>query len=322
MNPAYHKWVLLGILTLTWGSSFILIKQGLVVYTPMEVGALRLCVAGLALVFFGVRSFKYIPKKLMPWVIAGGGMGNFIPMFLFPLAQERVSSSMAGILDSLVPMFILLFGFLFFGIKSRVWQVIGAVIGFIGAAMLMGGDADGGKSDVFHSLLIVLATAFYGMNGLIINRYLSGIPSFKLSAAVFTIWFGPSLIILGLTGFFSTFTGTAAQWQGLGYVAVLGLVGTALAMILFYKLLQLTSALFASMVTYLIPIVAVMWGVLDGERLGWSHALGGVLILLGVYLIQRNPNRGHLPPGTAPKQAPIRSGDALNQKHSPASSKG
>lgn len=291
MNPVYQKWVLLGILTLTWGSSFILIKQGLVVYTPMEVGALRLCVAGLALVFFGVRSFKHIPKKLLPWVVVGGGMGNFIPMFLFPLAQERVSSSMAAILDSLVPMFILLFGFLFFGIRSRVWQVVGVIIGFSGAALLIGIDTGGGHSDVFHSLLIIVATACYGMNGLIINRYLSGIPSFKLSAAVFTIWFGPSLIILGLTDFFSTFTGTAAQWQGLGYVAILGLVGTALAMILFYKLLQQTSALFASMVTYLIPIVAVMWGVLDGERLGWSHALGGLLILLGVYLIQRKPRQ-------------------------------
>ncbi|WP_374742983.1 DMT family transporter [Parapedobacter sp. 2B3] len=297
MHPAYQKWLILGILTLTWGSSFILIKQSLVIYTPMQVGALRLCIAGLALVFFGIRSFKHIPKKLMPWVIAGGGMGNFIPMFLFPLAQERVSSSMAGILDSLVPMFILLFGFLFFGVKSRVWQVIGAAIGFVGAAMLMGGDANGGESDVLHSLLIVLATAFYGMNGLIINRYLSGIPSFKLSAAVFTIWFGPSLLILGLTGFFSTFAGTAGQWQGLGYVAILGLVGTALAMILFYKLLQMTSAIFASMVTYLMPIVAVMWGVLDGERLGWSHALGGMLILLGVYLVQWKPKRARV--GTA-----------------------
>jgi len=216
-------------------------------------------------------------------------MGNFIPMFLFPLAQEKVSSSMAGILDSLVPLFILLFGYLFFGIRSRWLQVIGAVIGFVGAAILMSDDGNGGQSDVFHSLLIVLATAFYGMNGLIVTRYLSGIPSFKLSSVVFTIWFGPALLILGFTGFFGTFEGTAVQWEGLGYVAILGLVGTALAMILFYKLLQLTSAIFASMVTYLMPIVAVMWGLLDGERLAWSHALGGLLILLGVYLIQKKP---------------------------------
>src|SRR5690606_15597733 len=235
VNPAYQKWLPLGILTLTWGSSFILIKQGLVAYTPMEVGALRLCVAGLALVFFGIRSFKHIPKKLLPWVIAGGGMGNFLPMFLFPLAQEKVSSSMAGILDSLVPIFILLFGFLFFGIKSRPTQVLGALIGFAGAAVLMSNKENGGENDVFHSLLIVLATAMYGMNGLIISKFLSGIPSFRLSSVVFTIWLGPSLLILGMTGFFEEFKGTAEQWKGLGYITTLGLVGTAIAMILFYK---------------------------------------------------------------------------------------
>ncbi|WP_379026053.1 DMT family transporter [Parapedobacter deserti] len=289
MRPTYQKWLLLGFLTLTWGSSFILIKQSLGVYTPLQVGALRLCAAGIILVVFGVRNLRHIPRKLMPWVVAGGAMGNFIPMFLFPLAQEKVSSSMAGILDSLVPIFILLFGYLFFGIKSRWSQVVGAVIGFIGAAVLVGDGGNGGRSDAFHSLLIVLATAFYGMNGLIITRHLSGIPSFKLSSVVFTVWFGPALLILGFSGFFSTFEGTAPQWQGLAYVAILGLVGTALAMILYYKLLQLTSAIFAAMVTYLMPIVAVMWGLLDGERLAWSHAAGGALILVGVYLIQQKP---------------------------------
>jgi len=288
---------LLTFLTLTWGSSFILIKQAIAVYTPLQVGALRLCAAGLILSVFGIRNLKAIPRKLMPWVVAGGAMGNFIPMFLFPLAQEQVSSSMAGILDSLVPLFILLFGYLFFGIRSGWIQVIGAVVGFAGAAVLMGGGGSGGRSDLFHSLLIVLATAFYGMNGLIISRYLSGIPSFKLSSVVFTIWFGPALLILGLSGFFGTFTGTPEQWKGLGYVAILGVVGTALAMILFYRLLQLTSAIFASTVTYLMPIVAVMWGLLDGERLTWIHGLGGVLILAGVYLIQKQR------PASADRQA-------------------
>lgn len=252
----------------------------------MQVGALRLSIAGLALVFFGIRNFKHIPKKLLPWVVIGGCLGNFIPMFLFPLAQEKVSSSMAGILDSLVPIFILLFGFLFFGMKSRWTQILGAVVGFAGAAILMSDDGNGGKSDVFHSLLIVLATAFYGLNGLIVSKYLSGIQSFKLSSVVFTIWLGPSLLILGITGFFNEFSGTPEQWKGLGYVTILGLVGTATAMILFYKLIQQTSAIFASVVTYLMPVVAVMWGILDGEKLTVIHALGGILILAGVYLIQ------------------------------------
>lgn len=286
MKLLANKWFLLLILSLTWGSSFILIKQSIKVYDPMQVGALRLTIAGLVLVFFGVQNFKYIPKKLMPWVIIGGCCGNFIPMFLFPIAQQEVSSSMAGILDSLVPIFILIFGFLFFGIKSRWTQILGAFIGFIGAAFLMSDDGTGQSSDLFHSLLIVLATILYGMSGLIVGNFLSGIKSFKLSSVVFTIWLGPSLLILGFTGFFSEFEGTPVQWEGLGYITILGLIGTALAMILYYKLIQQTNAIFASVVTYLMPIVAVMWGILDGEKLTWIHAIGGVLILAGVYLIQ------------------------------------
>lgn len=296
-----NKWVLLAILSLTWGSSFILIKQSLVAYSPMEVGALRLTIAGLVLVGFGVRNFKHIPKKLMPWVIVGGCMGNFIPMFLFPIAQQKVSSSMAGILDSLVPIFVLIFGYLLFGIKSRGTQVLGAVVGFVGAAILIRDDGNGASSDLFNSLLIVLATILYGMNGLIVSRYLSGIPSFKLSSVVFSIWLAPALIILGITGFFTKFQGTPEQLKGLGFVAILGLFGTALAMILFYKLIQQTSAIFASVVTYLMPVVAVFWGILDGEKLALVHVFGGLLILFGVYLIQKKPNpikqKGH---NTAP----------------------
>ena len=185
MDSRYLKWVILIVLTLTWGSSFILIKQSLVSYTPYQVGALRLSVAGLILVGFGIRNFKYIPKKSLPWVIAGGAMGNFIPMFLFPMAQQYVSSSMAGILDSLVPIFIILLGFVFFGIKSRTQQIIGAIIGFIGAIILMGDDGQSGTNSLWGSGLIIFATALYAMNGLILNRYLSDIPSFKLSSVVF-----------------------------------------------------------------------------------------------------------------------------------------
>ena len=137
MKLPANRWLLLIILTLTWGSSFILIKQSIKVFDPIQVGALRLTIAGLALVGFGIGSFKHIPKKLIPWVIIGGCFGNFIPMFLFPIAQQKVSSSMAGILDSLVPVFVLIFGYLLFGIKSNKAQVAGAIIGFLGAFILI-----------------------------------------------------------------------------------------------------------------------------------------------------------------------------------------
>lgn len=216
-------------------------------------------------------------------------MGNFIPMFLFPIAQQKVSSSMAGILDSLVPVFVLIFGYLLFGIRSRWTQVLGAMIGFMGAIILIGNNGDGSSSDLFHSFLIVVATIFYGLNGLIVGRYLSGIPSFKLSSVVFSIWLAPALLILGFTGFFAEFRATPEQLKGLGYVSILALVGTAAAMILFYKLIQQTSAIFASVVTYFMPVVAVFWGILDGEKLTLIHVLGAILILLGVYLIQLKP---------------------------------
>lgn len=232
-----NKWFLLLVLTLTWGSSFILIKQSIKVFPPMQVGALRLCIAGLALVGFGIGSFRFIPKRLMKWVIAGGCLGNFIPMFLFPYAQQRVSSSTAGILDSLVPVFILIFGFLLFGIRSSRTQIAGAVIGFAGAFLLINEGEPKETSDFLFSMLIVLATIFYGLNGLIISKYLSELPSFRLSAVVFTIWFGPSLIILGLSGFFGDFTASPEQLKGLGFVSILGLIGTATAMILYYKLI-------------------------------------------------------------------------------------
>lgn len=286
MKLLANKWFLLTVLALTWGSSFILIKQSVAVYTPMQVGSLRLVIAGAVLCVFGFQNFKHIPKKLIPWVVVGGCLGNFLPMFMFPIAQEKVSSSMAGILDSLVPMFILLFGFLFFKIKTNWAQITGALVGFLGAALLMSFDSFGGESNLFYSGIIVLATAFYGMNSLIVSNKLTTVQSFKLSSVVFTIWFFPSLLILGLSGFFQEFEGTTQQWKGLGFVSILGLIGTALAMILYYKLLQQTSAIFASIVTYLMPIVAVAWGFLDGEVFAWNHAIGGLLILIGVYLIQ------------------------------------
>lgn len=295
MNASRLKWLLLAVLSLTWGSSFILIKQSLLVYSPYQVGALRMCIAGMALLYFGIKNFKYIPKKLLPWVVLGSCLGNFIPMFLFPLAQQEVNSSLAGILDSLVPIFILLFGFVFFKIRSRKSQLLGAVIGFVGATILMADDGGGGKANLFYSSLIVIATAFYGMNSLIVGNFLSQIPSFKLSSVVFTIWLGPSLLVLGLTGFFPGFSGTQQQWVGLGYVCLLGLIGTALAMVLYYRLIQATSPIFASTVTYLMPLVAMGWGFMDGEQFYLIHALGGLLILIGIYLIQKKPREVSVP---------------------------
>ncbi len=288
MKISLQNWIILGVLALTWGSSFILIKQGLVSFTPYQVGALRLCFAGGILAFWGIPNLiKRIPKNKIGYVALAGFTGNFVPMFLFPIAQTQVSSSMAGILDSLVPLFILLFGALFFQLKGTKNQILGAIIGFVGAVILIGGDGLSGENSFWHCMIIVFATALYGLNSLILTKYLNDIPSFQLSSSLFTIWLPPAIIILLFSGFPTIFEGTTQQWESLGFVAILGLVGTAIAMILFYKLIQETGSMFSSMVTYLMPIVSVFWGFLVGEKITWLHIVGFILILSGVYLTQK-----------------------------------
>lgn len=287
MKISLQNWIILAVLALTWGSSFILIKQGLVSFSPYQVGALRLTFAGGILAIWGIPNLFKIPKNKLPFVALAGLIGNFVPMFLFPIAQTHVSSSMAGILDSLVPLFVLLFGAMYFQVRGTKNQILGAIIGFIGAVILIGGDGLTGENSFWHCMIIVFATALYGLNSLILTKYLNDVPSFQLSSSLFTIWLIPAIIVLFLSGFQNTFEGTTLQWKSLGFVAILGLIGTATAMILYYKLIQTTGPMFSSMVTYLMPIVSVFWGILVGEKVTWLHIVGFLLILSGVYLTQK-----------------------------------
>lgn len=283
-----NKWFLLGILSLTWGSSFILIKKSLDVFTPYQIGALRVAVSGLLLMAVGFPALRKMPKKTLAWTITAGAFGNFIPMFLFPLAQIRVSSSLAAILDTLVPAFVLVLGFFLFGIRSRLIQIVGAVVGFIGAATLMYFlETDTVESHSGYAMLVVLATACYATSALIVTQKLQHVPSMQLSGGVFTFWMFPSIIILISSGFFHQFEGSTAQWKGLGYLSILAVFGTAIAMILYYQLIKATSAIFASTVTYILPVIAVIWGLLDGEHFTAWYVLGGLLIFLGIYFISK-----------------------------------
>lgn len=282
-----NRWVLLMILALTWGSSFILIKKSLLVFSPFQIGSFRVGISGLILSYFGISALRKMDKKTMIWIAGVGFFGNFLPMYLFPIAQTQVSSSLAGILDSLVPVFVLVLGFLIFGVRSKSVQVVGALMGFVGALLLMVfTELESGESSMFHSLLIVLATVSYALAGLIIKERLNHVPSMQLSSAVFTVWMVPSLLILVFSGFFSEFQNAPEVWDSLGYLSILTVMGTAIAAILYYRLIQQTSAVFASSVTYLMPLVAVIWGILDGEELSIWFGIGGALILWGIYLIR------------------------------------
>ncbi len=286
-----NKWIVLCILALTWGSVFILIKKTLLVFNPYEIGALRMVISGIVLVKFGLPALRKMSKETMIWVGVAGFFGNFFPTFLFPIAQTQVSSSMAGILDTLVPVFILVIGFLFFGIKSKLIQIIGAVIGFSGAAVLLYFSGTNSEETQFlYALLIVLATACYGFSALIVKYRLGHVPSLQLSSGAISLWLIPSLIALTFSGFFTNFEATPETWEGIGYMMILGIFGTAICGVLYNKLIQEVSPVFASTVTYLLPIVAVSWGLLDGEKFTVWYLLGALLILIGIYLI-REPKK-------------------------------
>ncbi|MFD2697327.1 DMT family transporter [Mesonia sediminis] len=286
-----NKWFLLSIMALTWGSSFILIKKSLLVFNPFQIGAFRVALSGLILASLGIPAMRKMPKKDLLWVILAGFFGNFLPMFLFPIAQTKVSSSLAGIINSLEPIFVLMLGFLIFRIKSKPTQVMGAFIGFLGAATLLYfSEVSTQESQIGFTLLMVFASASYALSALIIKLKLQHVKSIQVSSSVFTFWMIPSLIILLFTDFFNVSFSSEAL-EALGYLSFLSIFGTAIGIILFYKLIQDTSAVFASTVSYLLPIVAVIWGVIDGEQFNFYYLLGAILILIGIYLIREKKKK-------------------------------
>ena len=282
-----NRWFLLLFISITWGSSFILIKKSLLVFSPYEIGAIRVVGSGLILAAIGIPAILRMRRGTLLWVIIAGFFGNFLPMFLFPIAQTQVSSSLAGILDSLVPIFILAFSFLLFGIKSKLTQIIGAIIGFIGATSLIYFSEGNSESSQFsYAMLIVLAAASYAVNSLIVKEKIPELNAVKLTAAVYTFWAIPSGIILYYTGMIQNFEMQSSYVEPLFYMGFLTVFGTAIAMLLYFKLIQNTSAVFASISSYLLPVVAIIWGILDGEKFTFWYIFGGVLIMIGIYLIR------------------------------------
>ena len=288
MDKIYNnRWFLLLFISITWGSSFILIKKSLLVFTPYEIGAIRVVGSGLILASIGIPALVRMKRSTLLWVIIAGFFGNFVPMFLFPIAQTQVSSSLAGILDSLVPIFILAFGFLFFGIKSKFSQVIGAIIGFIGAAsLIIFSEGNSEESQFGYALLIILGGASYAVNSLIVKEKIPELDAIKLTAAVYSFWAIPAGIILYFTGIIQNFEMKENYIEPMFYMAFLTIFGTATAMLLYFKLIQNTSAVFASISSYLLPVVAIIWGILDDEEFSFWYILSGILIAIGIYLIR------------------------------------
>jgi drug/metabolite transporter (DMT)-like permease len=283
-------WTLLIILSIIWGSSFILMKKGLLAFDPGEIAALRILSASLFLIPIAIKNLREIKTgKQWLFLFASGFFGSLIPAFLFPLAQTRIDSAVVGILNALTPFFTILIGAVLVKAKFTNRIKSGIFIGFIGSLLLVAAGSGGDLMHInFYTLLIVLATILYGFNVNILKYYLVDIrPVHITSFSMMMI--GPfSLIyLIFYADVIHTIKSDINSLIPLMYIIFLGVIGTAISLILFNKLVKITNIVFSSSVTYLIPIVAVAWGLIDNEKLLFQHYVGMIFIIFGVLLANK-----------------------------------
>lgn len=281
------KWGYLLLLSLIWGSSFILIKKGLVGSTAFQLGSLRIIFAALFLLVIGFRSLVKIPHHQWKYIALTSLFGTFIPAYLFAIAQTQIDSSISSILNSLTPLNTLLIGVLFFRLDFRRNQIFGVLIGLVGSALLIwNGAVHHPNQNYYYAFLVLIASICYATNVNLIKKYLSDLPPLSITTGNFLVLLFPALAVLYSTDFFAMTYGVEVQ-ESVLYILILGVLGTGIANIIFFKLIQISSPVFATSVTYLIPVVAFFWGMLDQELLTPVQLFGAFIVLVGVYLSAR-----------------------------------
>lgn len=293
MNQDYKKWIFLLTLAIVWGSSFILIKKGLVGLTPLQLGSLRTVLSSLFIFVIGYKSLKTVLNSQWKWIILSGFIGTFFPAFLFAFAETEVDSGVVSILNALVPLNAILIGLAIFKITSTKLQIFGVILGFIGASMLIFNSMElNPDQNYLYAGFVVLSTVMYGFNVNLIKHYLQDVKPIAIAAGNFVAIFIPAFLVLVASDFFTFQTfDQQSIYSSIGYVAILSVFGTVMAKIIFNNLIQISSPVFASSVTYLMPMVALLWGLLDGERFGLDQGFASLLIICGVYLANKKAKK-------------------------------
>ena len=284
MKAQQLKWGFLIVLALIWGSSFILIKKGLIGLSAFQLGSLRIIFCALFLLIIGFKSVTQIPLHKWKYVAITAMFGTFIPAYLFAVAQTQINSSVSSILNSLTPLNTLILGALVFGLDFKRTQIFGVIVGLVGTMLLIfNGAVNNPGQNYWYTILVLIASVCYATNVNLIKKYLSDMKPLTITTGNFLVMLVPAFCILLFTDFFSVIHVEKVKHSML-FVALLGIVGTGIANVLFYKLIQISSPVFATSVTYLIPVVAFFWGLLDNEMLTPVQFIGAFIILVGVYL--------------------------------------
>ena len=289
MKASAKSWIILIILSIVWGSSFILMKKGMEAFSSDEVAGLRIAIAFLFLVPFYIKHHAIDFKKNLMGLMLMGVFGNLIPAFLFTKAETQISSSLTGMLNALTPLFTIVVAFFWFKTKFKSVQLVGIMSGLVGAMVLLyfndGGDT---STNVLYSLLVVAATICYAISVNGIKHYLSNMNSVTATVGAFTITGPIALAYLFIqTDFINDLKTNQVALSSLGYISILAIVGSALSVIVYNTLIKEAGAVFASTCTYLIPIIAVIGGRLDGATVNLLQMCGVIVVILSVYLINR-----------------------------------
>jgi len=263
-------------------------KKALIGVSPMQLGALRMIITALFLLLIGFKRLHKIQRKQWRYIAYTAFLGTFLPGFLFAYAVQVIDSAIVAILNSFTPFNTLVFGALFFGFAFKKQQFIGILIGLAGTLILiLEGAVLNPDQNYWFALLIIIASVGYAFNVNIVKKHLQDIDALAITIGNFLLLLLPAIIVLACTDFFTEFKASETGIEALGYVSILSIVGTGIAKTIFNKLVQISNPVFSSSVTYLIPIVAILWGVFDNEKLSWVQFLAGFVILFGVYLVNK-----------------------------------
>ena len=287
MTITIKKWVYLFTLSIIWGSSYILIKKGLVGLTPLQLGSTRIVMTTVILMIFGWKQLQKIPKEAWKWIIMTGFFGTFFPSYLFAFAETVIDSSVAAVLNGMTPFFTLILGLLFFNSSFKWMKIVGVLVGFGGTLILVSNEFNmrSGLSS-WYTFLVMAATLCYSINVNLIKHKLQGVPALAIALGNFIAILIPAFGVLLFTDFsWTKITSSPQVSSSIGYILILSLFGTALAKVMFNELVSISTAVFSISIAYLLPIVAIAWGLLDGEQFTLIQWFGCALILLGVYLI-------------------------------------
>ncbi len=283
------NWLILIGLSIIWGCSFIFMKKGLDTFSWDEVAAMRIafsCIATLPLLFIFKAKIK---RREIKYYAMTGFFGSGMPAFCFTYAETHIDSGITGVLNSMTPVFVFILGVLFFGIKFERVKLVGLIVALTGSVFLVIFDkTEGGKNNLVYALPVFLATISYGISANVVKRFLQEAHPLAMGAVGFLCIGIPCMIYLSTTQFW-THAGDPYFVRSMSSVAALSLLGTVTASIVFYALIQRTDSIFGSLVSYLIPIVAILLGLADGEKLFIYHFMGMLLILIGVFIINSQP---------------------------------